>query len=412
MVDLADPGLYGDGDPHWIWQAMRDRDPVRWQPLGGTGFWSVTTHADANQVLRDARTFTSERGTLLSLLGVNDPAGGCQMAVTDPPRHTAMRSPLQRAMTGASLERHTGTVRAEVRRLLEPALDGAEMDFAAATMALSTGVAGTLMGLSPDDWPYLTRLMTMAIAPDDPDFQLPGGSRATLERSHRELFGYLQDVARSRQRTPGDDLISLFFQIRVDDAPLSAGAVASNCYSLLLGASVTTPHVPSATLLELIDGGGYEEWAAHPEHLSSGIEEALRWSTPASHFLRYATRDVEVGGKTIRSGEAVVVWLGSANRDASVFSDPFRFDVRRTPNRHIAFGVGPHHCVGHAAARLTLHLLFGEIFRRFEGWELAGSVRHLRSNFIAGIARLPVRAHLRPAVLPAWAELAPAGCPA
>ncbi|HET7461937.1 MAG TPA: cytochrome P450 [Longimicrobium sp.] len=393
--DLSDPGFFAEGDPHLVWHAMRHRAPVHWQPVGNLGFWSVAKYADVTQVLKDHSTFTSECGTLLHLLGTRDPASGCQMVVTDPPRHTQMRVPMNRVLTGKAVEKHFDGVRAHARELLEPALSGETFDFAAVMMELAIGVAGIVMELPKDDWPYLTRLLSACVAPDDPDFQLAEGPEATLKRGHRELFGYLEDVAWERERKPGEDLFSVLFGIRVDGEPLTPAAVISNCYSLLLGDSVTTPHVPSAALMEMIRTDAYQDWAAHPEHFASGLEEALRWSSPAIHIMRYATRDTELRGQAIKQGDAVVVWLGSANRDEDVFADPFRYDLRRAQNRHLTFGFGAHYCVGHAIGRMTLNALFTEILETFEGFEVAGPVKHMRSNFIAGITRLPLKAHVR-----------------
>jgi cytochrome P450 len=125
--------------------------------------------------------------------------------------------------------------------------------------------------------------------------------------------------------------------------------------------------------------------------VDSLVEEGLRWTSPASSFLRHATVDVELGGSTVRAGDAVAVWIGAANRDEAVFDDPYRFDVGRTGNRHIAFGFGPHYCLGAALARMALRALFTEIVTRGVRFELTGPVRHLRSNFVAGISQLPVR---------------------
>lgn len=176
---------------------------------------------------------------------------------------------------------------------------------------------------------------------------------------------------------------------------LRPGEIVSNSYSLLLGANVTTPHVPNAAMGELTKDGKYADWASHPELFESGINEALRWSSPASHFLRYAKTDVELSGVTIRQGEPVAAWIGSANRDATVFPDPYEFDIRRDPRNHLAFGVGPHYCVGHAVARLALHELFEGLLDQFSGLEPAGEPQHLHSNFIAGMKHLPLVATRR-----------------
>jgi cytochrome P450 len=397
-VDLVDPVLHAEGDPHAIWLAMRTHDPVHWQQLRpDLGFWSATAFDDVARVLRDHTAFTSEHGTLLNLLGRKDPAGGKQLPATDPPRHTRMRSPIQRALNGRAVEGHRGVIRDEVRRLFTGVVDGEPFEFAALTDRLPMAVIGTLMGLDRDDWSHLTFLTTQAVAPDDPEFVRPEGAQATLHRAHRELFACLQDAVAKRRGGGTGDLIDVLSTMEFEDGggPLTAGEIVSNCYSLLLGANVTTPHVPNAALAELTATGTYADWAEHPELLDSGIEEALRWSSPTSHFIRYATHDVQLGKITVRAGEAVAAWIGSANRDASVFPDPYTFDVRRNAQRHLAFGVGPHFCLGHALVRITLEEFFRELFAQFEHFEPAGEPEHLHSNFIAGNKHLPLVATRR-----------------
>ncbi|MFJ5302394.1 cytochrome P450 [Streptomyces sp. NPDC088350] len=396
-IDLVDPVLHAEGDPHAVWHTLRAQDPVHWQQLRpDLGFWSATAYDDVARVLRDHTAFTSEHGTLLNLLGRKDPAGGRQLPATDPPRHTRMRSPIQRVLNGRAVEGHRRVIRDEVRRLFATVVDGEPFDFAELTGQLPMAVIGTLMGLDRDDWAHLTFVTTQAVAPDDPEFVRPEGARATLHGAHRELFACLQDAIARRPGGTGDLIDVLSTMDMEGEEPLSAGEIVSNCYSLLLGANVTTPHVPNAALVELTATGTYADWAGRPELLSGGIEEALRWSSPTSHFIRYATHDVRLGKVTVRAGEAVAAWIGSANRDASVFPDPYTFDVRRDAKRHLAFGVGPHFCLGHALVTVTLEEFFQELFAQFEDFAPAGEPAHLHSNFIAGIKYLPLVARRRP----------------
>lgn len=394
-TDLVNPWLYRDGEPHEIWRVQRCHEPVSWQQVDATrGFWSVTKLADVEFVLRNHALFTSERGTLLSLLGTDDPAGGRQMAVTDPPRHTRMRDPLQRALSIKRADLYRERIRGIVVELLSPLADGV-VDLAMALAALPMAVTGTIMGLPAADWPRLTRLTTAAIAPDDEEFQLGGGRAATLSIAHRELFAYFQDAVAARRRTSDDDLISLLMTMQVDGRGLSMSEIVSNCYSLLLGANVTTPHSANTTIATQVGTGVLEGWAAQPECTVSGTEESLRWASPVNHFMRYATRDLELHGVPIQAGDAVVVWLGSANRDEDVFDDPYRFDIRRRPNKHIAFGSGAHYCVGHSLARVTLRVFFAELLSRFTDIAVVGTPQRLCSNFIAGYKHLPITAQVR-----------------
>lgn len=395
--ELADPALYSDGDPHAVWRDLRATDPVsRQQAAGGHHYWSITKYDDADRVLRDHATFTSERGTLLFLLGKEDPAGGQQMAATDPPRHTSMRQPLQHALTIKRLDHDRERIRQAVLGLILPLADGGAYDLARHMTKMPMAVIGTLMALPPDDWPRLTELTLAAIAPDAPEYGHLGGTEAVLKAAHRELFAYFQDLIRERKRVAlGDDLISLLLKMRLDGQALTAGEIVSNCYSLLLGASVTMAQVPVSAFAELMGTPALDDWASHQDLLTLGLEEALRWSSPTSHFMRHTTRDVVIRDKLVPAGDPVVVWLGSANRDEDVFLDPYRFDIRRRPNKHVAFGVGPHYCVGHNVARVTLKVVFAELFSRFTDFAPAGQARRLRSNVIAGLTELPIEARAR-----------------
>jgi cytochrome P450 len=397
-ADLADPLLYADGDPHAVWQHLRRANPVSWRPMGDRlGYWSVTRHADVDRVLRDHRSFTSTRGTFLNVLGKPDPASGKQLAATDPPRHTAMRSPLQQTLSIRSTAEQEAMIRRRVRALLGPAVQTGSTDLAAALAGLPVAVLGTMMGLPERDWSGLTELALMAVAPDEPARVLPKGPAATLQRAHRALFAYFQDQAHDRAEDPGSDLMSALLALRPEGRP-DPGAVVANCYSLMIGAA-TWPHAPTVALVELAAGGRYRELAARPDLLDSLVEEAFRWASPANHFLRHTTAAVELGGVALPAGAPVVVWLGSANRDESVFADPYSFDPSRWPNRHVAFGSGPHNCLGSALARGMIRATFQEMFALFADVALAAEPTHIASNFVGGYRSAPVTLLVREAAL-------------
>lgn len=395
--DLVDPTLYSSGDAYAVWRHLRTLDRLHWQQVDAErGFWSVVHYDDADLLLRDTVTYTSERGTLLDLLGTDDPAGGQQLAVTDPPLHSARQAPLKRALTTQSVQQRRGQIRSLITELLEPLGDGGVFDFGAAMLAMPMWVTGTMMDLPRSDWEWLTRVTTQCIAADDPDFQDAGGRQATLSLAHLELFAYFQDVIRHRTENLGSDLLSVLLSTRFEGRAMSPGEVISNCYSLLLGANVTTPHAPTFLMAEFIDTGVLEDWATHPELNTSAYAEALRWASPVNHVMRYATTDTVLRGTPIAAGDAVVVWLGSANRDEAEFTDAETFDIRRRPNKHLSFGIGPHYCVGHNVARVTLDVLFRELFTRYEDFRPAGTPQRLISNFASGYKHVPITARLRP----------------
>jgi len=211
-----------------------------------------------------------------------------------------------------------------------------------------------------------------------------------------ELFRYAQDQAAQRRATPTDDVISDLLRPKIDGEALTAHEF-NNFFTLLVAAgNDTTRYTMTAGLKALIE---------HPDQLDelraaigadntlivSAVEEILRWATVTMHFRRTATRDVELNGRPIRAGDKVVIWFISADYDDDEFGDPYRFDIHRTPNPHVAFGLmSPHLCLGAQLARMEIKVLLEELLPRLAGAELAGPIDRLRSNFINGIKRMPI----------------------
>ncbi|MFF4873667.1 cytochrome P450 [Streptomyces sp. NPDC090109] len=405
-VDFLASTYYTEGDPHALWTHLRAHDPVHhFTPSDGREpFWVVTRHADVSRVLKDHSVFSSRRGTMLCIIDLSMPdiASDQMMPDTDPPRHGQLRDPLNRVMTPRAVAAQEETIRGIVREMLEPALDGEVFDLAQAALMFPMAFTGSMMGLPRETWDRMSRLTTMTIAYDDPEY-MEKAPKPTLRQAHHELFSFFSDEIARRDRTdPGDDLIGILLRMSLEGEPLTERQIMLNCYSLLLGANVTTPHVVSTTALTMAEHPDqFRALQEDPGLRGTAMEELLRWSSPASHFMRYATADVELGGRTIREGEPVSVWLGSANRDERVFKDPFSFDITRRPNRHIAFGVGPHYCIGSGLARIALRVFLDEFAERVASVELAGEPVHLASNFVAGFKHLPVRLTPRAGKAPA-----------
>jgi len=392
-VDLTDPRLYAEGDPHAVWRAMRAEAPVHLHRLAdGRRYVSLTRYADARRVLADHAVFSSRRGNMLSVLGGHDPAADRMMVASDPPVHTALREPLARVLSARALQARIPAIRAMARRLLAPLADGDPWDVAEQVAVFPMMFTSLLMGLPESDWADLVRLTTTAVAPDDPAY---GAGAHDLASAHHELFEYFGQLAYGA--ADRDDLVGVIGRMSVQGRGIRLDEVLYNCYNLLLGAMVTAPHVIAATVLAFAEHPDeYARITLDERSVTTAVEEGLRWATPATHTMRYTTTATGIGDVPIGAGEAVVVWLASADRDEAVFRDPYRFDVRRWPNRHIAFGVGRHFCIGAPLARIALREFFGEVLRGVERFEVAGEVRHLASNFVAGMTALPVRARLRP----------------
>lgn len=394
-VNLFDPAFH-TGDPHPLWRVMRERAPLHRQVLAdGRAFWNVTRYHDVCRVLGNHRQFTSERGSLLSQLGTVDAAAGRMLVSTDPPRHLQLRRPLASLFAQPAAEALRGRIRHGVRGLFSAAPVAGSWDLAVDVQQLPLVAAAAVMDLPESDWPDLIRWTGMAAAPSDPEFSV-GSTAATLAIAHHELFDYFAGQVRGRREHPGDDVISHLLSMQAGDGLLTREEVIFNCYSILLGANATTPHTVSGTVLALVERPGLlSELTGHPEAAPDLVEEGLRWTSAASSFLRHAVVDTELSGGMVRAGEAVAAWVGAANRDSRIFPDPDRFDPARRNNRHIAFGHGPHYCLGATLARVTLQEFFAEFLETCVSIQLAGQPRRLASNFIAGLTHLPLSVRRR-----------------
>jgi cytochrome P450 len=218
---------------------------------------------------------------------------------------------------------------------------------------------------------------------------LPFRSPAALE-----VFEYGRELARQRKGGDGADLISILVnKIPEDGEPLSPSDFDNYFLLLVIAGNETTRHAISQSMLALIENQDQLKLLQEqPELITGAVEEFLRWASPVYHFRRTATQDVELGGKQIKAGDKVVTWFASGNRDDAMFEDPYRFDVTRTNVDHLTFGKGsPHVCLGNALARMEIRLMFTELIPRLASIELNGEVKRIRSNFINGIKKFPVR---------------------
>jgi len=399
-VDLADHDNFREAVPHEMFALLRREDPVHWQPEpDGPGFWCVTKHADILQVHKDWESFSSERGgTSLEDLDPEQIEVRKSMIDMDPPRHNALRAIVNRDFTPRAVRRYGDQIKALFRSILDEALPKREFDFVAEIAAeLPMRVFAEMLGAPEADRRYLVELGDRMLGHTDPEYAV---SSEELERSRNlpfsnpaalEMFEYAKGLAAERRRRPRDDIVTKLVEARVDGAPLSEREYDVYFLLLAVAGNETTRHSISHGLLALIDHRAeLERLRSDPTLYRSASEEILRWATPVHHFRRTATRDVELGGKTIREGDKVVMWYVSSNRDESRYDDPDRFDVRRNPE-HQAFGAGGRHfCLGTALARLELRVLFEETLARFPAMELAGAPAVAESPFINQLKTLPV----------------------
>ncbi|REK87850.1 cytochrome P450 [Streptomyces inhibens] len=390
-VNLADPQTFADYDLTDFWRTLRANQPLYRHPAVGNnpGFWVLSRYADIVDLYRDNATFTSERGNvLITLLGDGDSAAGKMVPVTDGQRHKELRNVLLKAFSPRVLSRIGEHVRRTTRTLLAEAIDRGEGDFAldvASKIPMAT--ICDLLGVPGQDREYMLSLTKSAISSDD-----QGEYSEAADAARNEILQYFVGMVEERRAAPRDDVVSVLAGSTIDGEFLSEDEIVLNCYSLILGGDATSR-------LAMIDavhsfGANPDQWASFKRgdvSVKPATEEVLRWASPTMHFGRTAVRDVEIHGTRIKKGEVVTVWNVSGNRDESVFADPDRFLIDRSPNKHIAFGHGPHFCIGAYLARLEISEMLLALRDFTAGFEIVGPVQRIYSNLLTGISSLPVR---------------------
>lgn len=395
VIDLTDLTLFAEGDPHDAWAWLREHRPVHWNPSPDGGFWALTRYHDIAAAYLDAAAFSSRQGTVLggSYRSDSDTASGRMLIASDAPAHRHLRKAVHQGFLSAVME-HAARV---VREYLDAALNRIRRDgggdFALdVAPELPAGFLAAMFGIGRDEALALMRLTRSMIGFRDAEYTNDVGETATLVGSQVEIFDTMADLIERRRRSPGTDLVSLLLKSTINGRPMTESEMLYNCLNVAVGGNETTPFTASAALLTLIEHPDeYRLMCADPAVMSSALDEVFRWTSTNAYVRRTATRDIELHGELIRAGDSVTLWNASANRDAAAFSHAQRFDVRRAPNHHLAFGAGPHRCIGMNAARLEISILLEELTRRDLRFELTAEPRRLRSNFMLGFTHMPVK---------------------
>ncbi|HVV22249.1 MAG TPA: cytochrome P450 [Pseudonocardiaceae bacterium] len=405
-VDLTDLDAFERGAAWGMFDVLRREAPVHWnpEPAPNSGFWSITRHADIVAVNRDAERFTSTHFVNLEEVDAQQRDLRRSMLECDGVRHRALRKLLQRDFGAQTLRRYEDFLRGLTEVTVDRALRNREFDFVADIAAdFPIQVFSRMLDVPEADRGRLVTWGNKMIGNTDPEYadvlitdadsaryrHLPFRSPAAVE-----VFEYGRELARQRRGGDGEDLVSRLVNGHpIDGQPLSANEFDTNFLMLVVAGNETTRHTISHSMLALIEHPDQLRLLRdRPELIPTAVEELLRWASPVYHFRRTATVDVELHGRHIRAGDKVVMWFASGNRDEDVFDRPYEFDVTRRPNDHVTFGKsGPHYCLGNNLARLEIRLMFETLLPRLASIELAGDVPRMRSNFVNGIKRLPVR---------------------
>ncbi|NKE57575.1 cytochrome P450 [Lentzea sp. PSKA42] len=395
-IDLTDTDLFVHGDPHEVWAYLRHNEPVHWNPSADGGFWSLTRYADIHDVYLDPSTFSSEQGTVMggSFGSAQDSATGQMLICADPPEHRLLRQQVKQGFAARMLEVIGESVRRYATRALDGIVAAGGGDFAVdVAPELPAGVLAAMFGLSTEDAHHLLALTRNMIGSEDGEYRddLRDGELA-LVSAQVEIFDFLGDLADERRGGSGDDLVSMLLNSCVNGRPMSDAEILYNCLNVVVGGNETTPYTACAGVAAFAEFPDQaDRFYADPTVLPTALDEILRWTSTNAYVQRTATRDTAIRGVAITKGDKLTLWNASANRDEDVFASADRFDVTRTPNHHIAFGVGNHRCIGQTVARQEITILFELLRDRGIRFELDGPIERLRSNFMLGTKHMPVR---------------------
>ncbi|HLT16151.1 MAG TPA: cytochrome P450 [Acidimicrobiales bacterium] len=399
-VDLADPGFWASPNRDEGFAILRRDDPVSFHRESeftgdpdGPGFWSLVRHEDVVGASRQPDLFSSAQGFDIVDLPQEVRHLYGSLPALDDPRHAELRGIVNRGFTPRAVARLRETVREVAEGVLDAVAErDGEVDFVEAVAApFPLRVICHLLGVPEEDHPFMLECTNVILGSTDPEY---GGSIAAADGAAADLCEYGIELARQRRGSDGGDLTTILGNAEVDGAPLADAELGAYFLLLLTAGNETTRTALTHGLLALCEHPEQmDAWRADVDGLApTAIEEILRWASPVMHFRRTATRDVVLRGQEIAAGDKVVLWYVSANRDERAFERPDVFELRRTPNPHVAFGGGgAHFCLGASLARLELRVMFSLLFERFAELEVVGAPVRLHSPFVNGIKRLPVQ---------------------
>jgi len=395
QVDLFNPDNYVSGMPHDQLTLLRTQAPVFRHPDPGRaeGHWAITRHADVVFVSRNPELFSSERETCFLFDTPEDQMAQQRLMMInmDPPGHTVLRSLVNRGFTPRMIGKLEERIADACDDIVRKAVEQGEGDFVTMCAAeLPLVVIAELMGVPQEDRHKLFHWSNLMLSGDDPEVV---ASPEVQEQTSLEVYAYANELGANKRDCPVDDIVSKL--ISPDENGHSLTELEFDLFFVLLmvAGNETTRNAISGGIQAFVENPDqWELLKSRPELISSAADEIVRWVTPVVDFRRTTTQDIEIGGVLIPEGEKVIIYYASANRDESVFTDPFTFDITRDPNPHIAFGGGgPHFCLGRHLAKLEIERMLAALITHVDKIEITGPVNRLRSNFINGIKSMPVR---------------------
>jgi len=404
-LDVIGPDTFAQhGYPHAAWARLRREAPVHWFDLpGGVGFWAVTKRDDIVRISKQPTLFVN--APRLAIFEEGAPVEGERTMARhllnmDPPEHAEFRRAASHWFTPQAIQRRQPEVERIARDLLaEMAGDGGERtgDFVGDfTAPLTLHVLADMLGVPRADWRLMFRWTNQIAGASDSEYQTGDQPVSSVEDARHGLFAYFTELAAERRKQPRDDMVSVLANAKVGGKPMPVFELMSYFLLLVVAGNETTRNAASGGLLALIENPDQmQKLQATPALVPTAVEEIVRWTAPVIQFCRTPVADVELRGQRIRKGDSLCLLYPSANRDEDAFDEPHAFRVDRRPNPHLGFGIGEHFCLGANLARLELRVIFDELVRRLDAVELAGPVARMRSSFLGGVKRMPIRYRLR-----------------
>ncbi|MFT5504097.1 MAG: cytochrome P450 [Gammaproteobacteria bacterium] len=409
-ANLSDHDSFIQGVPHNTFKRMREEDPLAWCDGGNDkGYWSITRYDDIMNYNRQTKLLSSASGIRIEDQSHEEYLARRTFQETDPPEHTHTRMQVGRAFSKPVIAGYEQTIRQLCNEILDQALALGEFDASKhISRQLPMRMLGQILGIGDENLDWLVTKGDELIANTDPEYTdhlldkadtdafrlMPFRSPAGVE-----LYQYARDLMADRKaRGDNSGVLDLILQ------PDSQGNVMSetefrNFFCLLVAAgNDTTRYSLSASIHALANQPGLLHQLQNSDDSiwDTTADEIIRWASPTMYFRRTAMRDFQMHGKQVREGDKVLLWFVSGNRDEQHFDQPFSVNLARTPNRHLAFGQGgPHVCLGMWLARLEIRVLLQELVKRVKTIEQTGQHEYLRSNFVGGIKRLPIKITLQ-----------------
>ena len=394
-IDLSDDSSFKNGFPHAFFTWLRRNDPMYWHnpsPVtpDGEGFWVISRYADVNKVIMEPQIFSSDKagpreggGTAIK----DEKTAGHLLNQTDDPYHRKLRNLVNKGFTVKAVNELEDELRTRANNLISSLKPGETFNFVSRiSREIPTQAICIVLGVPEEHRIKLCDWVDRGIETD---------SDSVIATEYLKKVGrYAQSLIEEKRQHPAKDILSTIVHAKFEeDGSALTDRELRSFFALLFpaGAETTTRAISGGMLALLENPTQWQKLRGNPDYLKTGVEEIVRWTTPSVYKRRTATRDIKFLEKNVKEGDKITFWEMSANRDENVFSQPFDFNISRTPNKHIGFGAGVHFCLGAALARLELKIIFESLIQSNIDFELVDSVQWVPNNRLVGLKNLPVK---------------------